>query len=289
MTTKHFSGTCTSTQEGLSKRVSLNNQVNMPWLGLGVFQVEDPQQCVACCRYAIEKGYRAIDTAALYNNEKAVGQAVRECGLPREDLFITSKVWNSDIRAGKVLQGFESSLSKLGLDYVDLYLLHWPIPAKNVEAWKVLEQLHQDGRIRAIGVSNYMEDHLQELIDHTDVIPAINQIEFHPYLRSSSLLEFCSRHDIRVEAWSPLMQAGVVFQDPVLQQIAKKHSKSVAQVILRWDLQTGVVTIPKSSKEARIVENASIFDFELDAQDMHAIDALDKGQRIGPEPHDIDF
>lgn len=162
--------------------------------------MENPQQCVDCCRYAIEQGYRAIDTAALYNNEEAVGQAVRECVLPRENLFITSKVWNSDIRAGKVREGFESSISKLGLDYVDLYLLHWPIPAKNVEAWKVLEELYHDGRIRAIGVSNYMQDHLEELIENTSIVPAINQIEFHPYLRSSSLLQFCAEQGIRIQA-----------------------------------------------------------------------------------------
>jgi len=289
MNTSHFSGTFSSTSEGLNSRVTLNNGVAMPWLGLGVFQVEDPATCVHCCKFAIEQGYRAIDTAAFYKNEAPVGQAVRECGIPREDLFITTKVWNTDIRAGEVEEAFKTSLSKLGLEYIDLFLLHWPIPGKNLEAWSVLEKLYHEGWVRAIGVSNFMQDHLEEILQQGNIIPAVNQIEFHPYLRSSKLLEYCQQEQIRVEAWSPLMQAGTIFQDPALVKLAKKHGKTPAQIILRWDLQSGVVTIPKSAKENRIVENASIFDFELDAEDMRTINGLDRMQRLGPEPHNIDF
>lgn len=272
----------------LQSTTTLHNGVKMPWLGLGVFKVKDGEEVVQSVKTALRHGYRSIDTAAVYKNESGVGQALKEAGVPREELFITSKVWNSSQGYDETLSAFEASLERLGLDYLDLYLIHWPVPAqgKYVDTWKALEKLYQDGKIRAIGVSNFKESHLDNLIKQGEVVPMVNQVEFHPHLTQQSLRDYCKKHQIQLEAWSPLKQ-GELLDDPTLKEIADKHDKSTAQVIIRWDLQSGVVTIPKSVKEHRIVANADVFDFELSAEEMTAIDALNRDERVGPDPDEF--
>ena len=281
--------TFTSEGEGLRATTTLLTGARMPWLGLGVYQINGDRETERVVRMAIDLGYRSIDTAALYGNERGVGAAIRSCGVPRDQLFVTTKVWNDDMRRDRVERAFDQSLSRLGLDYVDLYLLHWPVAGKIVSSWKVLEKLHGTGRVKSIGVSNHMIPHLQELLSATEMIPAVNQIEFHPYLRSTPLLNFCQEKGIRVEAWSPLMQAGGILNDLVLSGIAGRYGKTVAQVILRWDVQCGVVTIPKSVKKERLSENAGIFDFALTPDEVAAIDALDRNQRSGADPYNFAF
>ena len=225
----------------------------------------------------------------IYGNERGVGRAIRHCGVPREQLFVTTKVWNDDIRANRVVPACEQSLQLLGLDYVDLYLVHWPIEGRIVPAWRAMEELHAAGRAKSIGVSNHLRPHLDELLRTAKIVPAVNQIEFHPYLQSRPLLKACREHRIQVEAWSPLMKAGELLRDPVLTEIAKRHRKSPAQVVLRWDVQSGIVTIPKSVHAPRIAENAAIFDFVLSDAEMAAIDALDRDERCGPDPRNFGF
>lgn len=264
----------------------------MPWLGLGVFKVEEGPELVNAVQAAIRNGYRSIDTAAIYGNEEGVGQGIvqglKETGISREELFVTSKVWNADLGYESTLAAFELSLKKLGLDYLDLYLIHWPVAGKYKEAWRALEQLYKEGKVKAIGVSNFQIHHLQDLMHDAEIKPMINQVEFHPRLTQKELRDFCQQEGIQVEAWSPLMQ-GQLLDNPVLQEIAERHEKSIAQVILRWDLQHGVVTIPKSTKEPRIKENADVFTFELTAEDMEKIDALNENHRVGPDPDNFDF
>ncbi len=255
----------------------------MPWLGLGVYKVEDGSEVIEAVKTAIQNGYRSIDTAALYGNEEGVGQAIKESGVPRQELFITTKVWNSDQGYDSTLQAFETSLNKLGLDYLDLYLIHWPGKDKYKETWKALEKLYKDGRVRAIGVSNFKIHHLEDLMSSAEIKPMVNQVEYHPHLTQKELLAFCQREGIQLEAWSPLKQ-GQLLNDPTINKLAEKYQKSSAQIILRWDLQNKVVTIPKSIKEQRIIENANIFDFELSAEDMEEIDGLNKDERVGPDP-----
>ena len=279
----------TSHAIGFSDAATLNNGVRMPWLGLGVWQVPSDREAADLVRTAIERGYRSVDTAKIYENERGVGQGIHECGLPREQLFLTTKVWNDDIRAGRVEAAFEQSLKLLGTDYLDLFLVHWPITGKIVSAWQAMERVFRSGRVKAIGVSNHMVPHLEELLASAEIVPTVNQIEFTPYLQSRPLLEFCRARGIQVEAWSPLMQGGPLLQDSVIAKIARVHSKTPAQVILRWDVQSGVITIPKSAKAHRLVENAAIFDFALSESEMAAINALDRGQRCGPDPFNFDF
>jgi diketogulonate reductase-like aldo/keto reductase len=261
----------------------------MPWLGLGVWQIRDDAETERVVRTAIELGYRSIDTAMIYGNERGVGSAIRHCGIPRERLFITTKLWPEDVRRNRIGDAFELSLKQLGLDYLDLYLVHWPVRGRIVSAWQALEELARSGRVKAIGTSNHMRPHLDELLATARIPPAVNQIEFHPYLQSRPLLAFCRENKIQVEAWSPLMKGGTMLRDPVLVEIAQRHSKSVAQVVLRWDIQRGVVTIPKSAQANRITENAAIFDFALSAAEMTAIDGLDQNQRSGADPHAFPF
>ncbi|MDY0940016.1 MULTISPECIES: aldo/keto reductase [Priestia] len=276
----------------LQDTVTLHNGVKMPWLGLGVFKVEEGPELVNAVKTAIVKGYRSIDTAAIYGNEEGVGEGIRqglkEAGLSREDIFVTSKVWNADLGYEATLAAYETSLQKLGLEYLDLYLIHWPVEGKYKEAWKALETLYKEEKVRAVGVSNFQIHHLEDLMKDGDVKPVINQVEYHPRLTQKELHAFCQKHDIQLEAWSPLMQ-GELLDNDVLKGIAEKHGKSVAQIILRWDLQNGVVTIPKSTKEHRIVENSSLFDFELDAEDVSKIDGLNQNHRVGPDPDNFDF
>lgn len=289
MNTSELQQTFSSREEGLKATAVLNNGLKMPWMGLGVFQIASDSKCETVVRTAIQQGYRSVDTAALYGNEKGVGQAIKSCGIPRSELFITTKAWNDDLRRNRVEAAFEESLRRLGLDYVDLYLLHWPVKGKIISSWKVLEKLYQSGRIKAIGVSNHMIPHLEELLAIADVVPAVNQIEFHPYLQSQELVHLCRERGIQVEAWSPLMQAGRILKDPTLLKIAKAHGKTAAQVILRWDVQSGVITIPKSEKPARIAENADIFDFALSDTEMAELNGLERGQRSGADPFNFNF
>ncbi|OZT11744.1 aldo/keto reductase [Priestia aryabhattai] len=272
----------------LQSTTKLANGVEMPWFGLGVFKVEDGQQVIDSVKWAINAGYKSIDTAKIYENEEGVGQAIKEAGVPREDLFITTKVWNSDQGYDSTLEAFETSLNKLGLDYLDLYLIHWPVEGKYKDTWRALEKLYKDGKVKAIGVSNFQIHHLEDLMKDAEVKPMVNQVELHPLLTQVELRDFCKKNDIQIEAWSPLAQ-GELLDNAVLKEIADKHGKSTAQVILRWDLQSEIVTIPKSVKEHRIVENASIFDFELSQDDMAKIDALNKNHRVGPDPDNFDF
>ena len=237
---------------------------------------------------AINAGYKAIDTAALYENEASVGQAIKESGVNREELFITTKVWNSDQRNDTVLHAFETSLKKLDLDYVDLYLIHWPVKEKYKESWKVLENLYKEGRVRAIGVSNFTIDQLEDLLSVAEIKPMVNQVELHPLLAQPELREYCKKQEIQIEAWAPLGQ-GRLLDHPGLKEIAARHKKSTAQVILRWDLQNEIVTIPKSIKESRIIENAAIYDFALSESDIEKINALNENKRFGADPENFNF
>ncbi|AEN91209.1 Aldo/keto reductase family [Priestia megaterium WSH-002] len=277
-----------SNMENLQSTTTLANGVKMPWLGLGVYKVEDGQEVVDSVKYAIKAGYKSIDTAKIYENEEGVGQAIKESGVSREELFVTSKVWNADQGYDTTLQAFETSLNKLGLEYLDLYLIHWPVEGKYKDTWKALEKLYKDGKIRAIGVSNFQVHHLEDLIADAEVKPMVNQIEFHPLLTQIEVREYCKKQGIQVEAWSPLAQ-GELLDNEVLTRIAEKHGKSTAQVILRWDLQNEVVTIPKSTKEHRIIQNADVFDFELNAEEVEKINALNQNHRVGPDPDNFDF
>ncbi len=272
----------------LQSTTKLSNGVEMPWFGLGVYKVEEGDQVVNSVKWAIEAGYRSIDTAALYQNEEGVGQAIKESGVPREELFITTKVWNSDQGYDATLQAFEKSLSKLGLDYVDLYLVHWPVKGKYKDTWRALEKLHEDGKVRAIGVSNFQIHHLEDLLADAKVRPVVNQVELHPLLSQVELRNYCKEQGIQIEAWAPLAQ-GRLLDNPTLQAIADKHGKSIAQVLLRWDIQSGIVTIPKSIKKERIVQNADIYDFELSAEEMKQIDDLNEDRRFGADPDNFDF
>ncbi|WP_150284600.1 aldo/keto reductase [Rummeliibacillus sp. TYF-LIM-RU47] len=278
--------------KNLQDTTTLYNGVKMPWFGLGVFKVEEGPDLVNAVKTAIKHGYRSIDTAAIYGNEEGVGQGIREglkeAGISRDELFVTSKVWNDDLGYESTLAAYETSLKKLGLDYLDLYLIHWPVEGKYKDAWRALETLYKDGRVKAIGMSNFQIHHLEDLMKDAEVKPMINQVECHPRLTQKDLKSFCQEHGIQLEAWSPLMQ-GQLLDNPELKEIANKYDKSIAQIILRWDLQNGIVTIPKSTKEHRIVENASIFDFELTSEDMEQIDSLNQDHRVGPDPDNFDF
>jgi methylglyoxal/glyoxal reductase len=267
----------------LKDTTTLSNGVKMPWVGLGVFKVTEGEEVIQSVEAAIKNGYISIDTAAIYRNEEGVGQAIKNSGVPREDLFITTKLWNSEQGYESTLKAFETSLTKLGLDYLDLYLIHWPGKDKYKETWRAFEKLYKEGRVRAIGVSNFLVHHLEDLMSTAEIKPMVNQVEFHPHLTQKELLAFCEKEGIQLEAWSPLKQ-GQLLNEPVLEDIAHKYNKSVAQVILRWDLQHGVVTIPKSIKEHRIIENANIFDFELTIEDMGKIDELNQDSRAGSHP-----
>ncbi|MED0707202.1 aldo/keto reductase [Aneurinibacillus aneurinilyticus] len=266
----------------------LHNGVRMPWLGLGVYKTQDGEEVEQAVKAAVEAGYRSIDTASLYHNERGVGKAIQACGIPREDLFITTKIWNSNQGYDSTLYAFEESLKKLGLEYLDLYLIHWPVKEKYKETWRAMEKLYKDGLVRAIGVSNFHVHHLEDLLTSAHIIPMVNQVEFHPRLTQKTLLIFCKEKGIQLEAWSPLMR-GRLLDEPMLNNIARKHGKTPVQVILRWDLQHEVVTIPKSVHAERIAANADIFDFTLSDEEMRQIDALNRNERSGQDPDHFHF
>ncbi|MGV7114818.1 aldo/keto reductase [Paenibacillus kyungheensis] len=266
----------------------LNNGVNMPWFGLGVWQVEDGNEAIDSVKAALKSGYRAIDTAAAYGNEESVGKAIKESGIARDELFITSKVWNKDQGYESTLAAFEQTMKKLDLDVLDLYLIHWPVAGKYKDTWRAMEKLYKDGRIRAIGVSNFQTHHLDDLLADAEVVPAVNQVEFHPLLTQSELLAYSEEKGIQLEAWSPLAR-GKLFDNEVIKEIADKYDKEPAQVILRWALDKGVVVITRSVKEKRIASNAEIFDFKLTVEEIDRISALNKNERTGPDPDNFDF
>lgn len=269
--------------KSLQGTVTLHNGVKMPYFGLGVYKIEDGNDVINSVKTALKFGYRSIDTAALYENEEGVGQAIKDSGIPREEIFVTTKVWNTDHGYENTLKAFDKSIAKLGLEYVDLYLIHWPGKDKFVDTWRALEKLYREGLVRAIGVSNFKPHHLQTLMEKSEEKPVINQVELHPYFQQKELREFCKKNDIVVEAWSPLAR-GQVLNDSVLNEIGKKYGKSPTQVTLRWHLQSDIVVIPKSVTPSRIKENADIFDFELTDEEMEQINQIDKNTRFFKDP-----
>ena len=271
--------------ENIHSYTTLHNGVKMPCLGIGTYKVENGSTVIESVKEALKVGYRHIDTAAFYNNEDGVGTAIKESGVSREDIFLVSKVWNSDQGYEKTLKAFHSSLKKLGTNYLDLYLIHWPTPLHK-ETWRALEKLYKDGFIRAIGTSNFTVNHIKDIMVDAEILPMVNQVEFHPYLVQSELRKFCRENSIQLEAWSPLMR-GKIIEIPLLQELAEKYGKTISQIVLRWDLQMGVVTIPKSTNPSRIKENAGVFDFQLSEEDVNKILLLDKGLRVGSDPDKV--
>lgn len=258
----------------VSGTTTLSNDVRMPYLGLGVYSMNN-EEITGAIHHALEAGYRLVDTASVYGNEEGVGKAVRESDLPREEIFVTSKVWNTDQGYERTLKAFDKTMNRLGLDYLDLYLIHWPVSNLYKDTWKALEKLYNEGRIRAIGVSNFLIHHLKDLMEDAEITPMVNQLEFHPHLVQQELHDFCYEHQIQPEAWAPLMR-GKVNDIHLLRGLAEKYGKTPAQIVLRWDLQKGVVTIPKSSNPERIRSNADVFDFELSEGDVKRIDDLEQ-------------
>ena len=269
---------------GRAPEVDLVGGSAMPQLGFGVFQIP-PEDTTAAVAHALRTGYRSVDTAAAYRNERGVGEAIRDSGLERDAVFVTTKLWNNSHGRDAAQEAFEKSLGRLGLDQVDLYLIHWPVPGQDlyVETWEALIGLRDQGRARAIGVSNFEIEHLERIIEATGVVPAVNQVELHPHFQQPELRRFHAEHEIATEAWSPLAQ-GAVLEDEAVTRLASEHGKTPAQVVLRWHLQLGNVVIPKSATPERIEENFDVFDFELDDDAMRGIEALDRSERIGPDP-----
>jgi len=267
---------------------TLANGVEMPYLGLGVYKMEDREEALNAISKALELGYRAIDTAALYNNEREVGEAIRKSGIPREEIFVTTKVWNSDQGYDETLRAFETSLKKLGLDYVDLYLTHWPVEDKFVDTFRAIERLYEEKLIRVPGVSNHHQHHLEKLFANANVKPMVNQVECHPYLQQDELRAFCAEHNIAVTAWAPIGK-GRILNDETLVKLANKHGKTPAQIVLRWHYQNDTITIPKSVTPSRIAENMQIFDFELSDEEMAEIKAMNKNERFGQNPDNFHF
>lgn len=277
--------------EPIVPTVTLNNGVTLPQVGLGVWQAREGAEVERAVQTALEAGYRLIDTAAIYGNEAGVGRAVRASGLQREELFITTKLWNAHHAYDDALRAFESSLRTLDCGYIDLYLIHWPLPMEGrfTEAWKALEELYRRGQVRAIGVSNFKPHHLEQLLNEARVAPAVNQIELHPFFQQRATRAACAARGIVVESYSPLMHGGEVLAQPAIAELARRYGRTPAQVVLRWHVQSGMVVIPKSVTPQRIRENIALFNFALTDEDMAAIERLDRGQRIGADPDTADF
>jgi diketogulonate reductase-like aldo/keto reductase len=268
---------------GINTKVKLNNGVEMPIFGLGTYLTRRGKETQNAVLYALEAGYRLIDTASMYGNEEDVGEAVRKSGIPREEIFVTTKLWNSDHGYDAATIAGKRSLKSLGLSYIDLYLIHWPVEGLRNETWKAMERLLREGKCRAIGVSNYMIWHLEELLGNSPTIPAVNQVEFSPYLYQKKLLEFCRAHDIQLEAYSPLTK-GQKLNDPKLVVMSSRYSKSPTQILIRWALQHEVVVIPKSARKEKIYENADVFDFTISSEDMKVLDSFDESLRTSWDP-----
>lgn len=275
----------------LKDTITLNNGTKIPGLGLGVFQIPE-EETAEVVKTGIINGYRLIDTAQIYGNEAGTGEGIKQglaaTGLTREDLFVTSKVWNNHLTYEETVTAFEESLSRMGLDYLDLYLIHWPGADAFKESWKALEDLYRAGKIKAIGVSNFQIHHLESLLSYATVVPVINQIELHPKLSQGALREFGEKHNIKIQAWSPLMQ-GQLLKHPEILEIAAKYNKSTAQIILRWDIQQNILLVVKSVHADRMISNSAVFDFKLDQEDMDRLNALDESLRVGPDPDSFDF
>lgn len=271
----------------IDSTVELLNGVEMPRLGLGVWRAEAGEQTEHAVLSALEAGYRGIDTASLYKNEADVGRAIRKSGVPRESVFVTTKVWNSEQGYDTTIASFHDSLKRLEMDYVDLFLVHWPVVGKYKETYRALEHLYEQGKIRAIGVSNFLVHHLEDLMGSCRIKPMVNQVEMHPLLTQKKLLAFCRKEGIQIESWRPLMQGRL--DVPLIRELAEKYGKTPAQIVLRWHLQLGIVTIPKSVKPERIRENAGLFDFALEPEDVVRIDALNENRRFGADPDHVDF
>lgn len=267
----------------IESTTTLNNGVKMPWFGLGVYKVQEGNEVKKAVETALKAGYRSVDTASFYENEAGVGEGISESGVPREDIFVTTKVWNDQQGYKETLAAFEESRRKLGLDVIDLYLIHWPVTGKFKETWRALEELYSDGKVRAIGVSNFQIHHLEDLLKDAKVVPAVNQVEYHPLLTQVELHNYCKERGIQLEAWAPLVR-GRVFDNPILVNLSEKYGKTPAQIVLRWDLQNEVVTIPKSVTPERIQSNMDIFDFYLTEEDMQKISNLNENHRTGPDP-----
>lgn len=268
--------------------ITLNNGIKMPMLGLGVFKATEKGEVESSISTALSLGYRLIDTATAYGNEAGVGRAIKESNIPREDIFITTKVWNDDQRNGTVMEAFEKSLEQLDMEYVDLYLIHWPVKECYKETWKVLEQIYASGRAKAIGVCNFLPHHFDDLLQSADIVPAINQFECHPYLDQTEIINYCKERGIVPQAYAPIMRGDITNID-ILKEIGLKHGKTPAQVVLRWDIQNGVTVIPKSVKPHRIQENSEIFDFELTEDEMKQISSLACDKRYCPHPDTFTF
>jgi diketogulonate reductase-like aldo/keto reductase len=280
----------------MTDTLTLNNGVKIPQVGFGTFKIPDGNVVIESVKTALQSGYQHIDTAAVYDNEDGVGQAIKESGFDRKNLFITTKLWNSDQGYDTTLKAFDESMKKLQLDYLDLYLIHWPSVAhedwqeRNYNTWRAFEKLYEEGRIKSIGVSNFLTEHLQPLLAKCNVVPAINQLELHPEHQQKDIVEFCKKHNIICEAWGPLMQ-GRDLSNEILVKIATKHQKNVGQILLRWSLQKGFVPLPKSTNNQRIKENLDVFNFALTKEDMTEIDSLDgKGTGFsGLDPNEVNF
>jgi diketogulonate reductase-like aldo/keto reductase len=265
----------------------LNNGIKIPSIGYGTYKAEG-NKVFQGVLWALETGYRSIDTASFYGNETEIGDAIIKSGISRKEIFLTSKVWNTQQGYENTLKAFEESLSKLQTDYLDLYLVHWPVKGNFIDTWKALEKLYKEKKVRAIGVCNFMQHHLEELLINSEIKPVINQVEFHPYLNQEDLLNYCKENDIILEAWRPIMK-GQVNEIPQIIEISNKYNKTPVQVVLRWQIQKNIITIPKSTTKERIESNFNIFDFELNQEDIKIIDSLNKDERMGPHPDEIDF